>query len=310
MRILVYRGDGHIEQWLEDLGCALPQAEIVGWRDGEPRPAPCDYAVIWSPSPALLEQLRQVKAVFLMGAGVDAILKHADALPAVPIIRIGDAGMADQMAEYVTYAVLRYFRQFPQYEAHERERAWHPLPHCERDQFPVGVMGIGKLGMRVVEALRHFGFPVRVWSRTPKEVPGVDAFSGIDQLEPFLRGTRALACLLPLTPGTQGLFGCERLLQLPQGAFLINVSRGAIVVEPDLLALVQQGHIAGATLDVFEEEPLRDDHPFWTEPRITVTPHISGRTVIGESVRQIVSKIAALEQGQPVDDVVDRNRGY
>jgi glyoxylate/hydroxypyruvate reductase A len=310
MRILVYRGDGRIEQWLEDLGRALPQADIIGWRDGEPHPAACDYAVIWSPSPALLQQLRQVKAMFLMGAGVDAILKHGDALPAVPIIRIGDAGMADQMAEYVTYAVLRYFRQFPQYEAHERERAWNPLPHCERDQFPVGVMGVGKLGMRVVEALRHFGFPVRVWSRTPKDIAGVEAFSGMEQLAPFLRGTRALACLLPLTPETQGLFGRERLLQLPQGAFLINVSRGAIVVEQDLLALVQRGHIAGATLDVFEEEPLRDDHPFWTDQRITVTPHISGRTVIGESVRQIVSKIAALEQGQPVDDVVDRNRGY
>ncbi|MGZ5200833.1 MAG: 2-hydroxyacid dehydrogenase [Telluria sp.] len=310
MRILVYRGDGQIGQWLDDLERALPQADIVGWKDGDARPAACDYAVIWAPSPALLQQLAQVKAVFLMGAGVDAILKHGDALPDAPIIRIGDAGMAGQMAEYVTYAVLRYFRQFPQYEAHERERAWHPLPHCEREQFAVGVMGVGRLGMRVVEALRHFGFPVRAWSRAPKDLPGVDTFSGMDQLEPFLRGTRALACLLPLTPETKGLFDRDRLLQLPQGAFLINVSRGAIVVEHDLLSLVKQGHIAAATLDVFEEEPLRQDHPFWREPRITVTPHISGRTVIGESVRQIVNKIAALEQGQPVDDVVDRTRGY
>jgi glyoxylate/hydroxypyruvate reductase A len=310
MRILVYRGDGNIAQWLHDLKHALPQADIIGWKDGESRPAPCDYAVIWTPSPALLEQIAQVKAVFLMGAGVDAVLKHGDALPQAPIIRIGDAGMADQMAEYVTYAVLRYFRQFPQYEAHERERAWHAMPHCERDQFPVGVMGTGKLGMRVIEALRHFGFPVRAWSRTPKDVPGVEVFSGTGQLEAFLRGTRALACLLPLTAETNGLFDRARLLQLPQGAFLINVSRGAIVVEQDLLALVQQGHIAGAMLDVFEEEPLRPGHPFWSDPRITVTPHISGRTVIGESVRQIVSKIAALQQGQPVDDVVDRNRGY
>jgi glyoxylate/hydroxypyruvate reductase len=310
MRVLVYRGDGNIGEWLHLLGEALPRAEIIGWKDGEPRPAPCDYAVIWAPSPALLEQLAQVKAVFLMGAGVDALLKHSDALPQVPIIRIGDAGMADQMAEYVTYGVLRYFRLFPQYEAFELERTWHVLPHCERDQFPVGVMGTGKLGMRVIEALRHFDFPVRAWSRTPKDVPGVECFAGMEQLEPFLRGTRALACLLPLTPETSGLFDRERLLQLPQGAFLINVSRGAIVVEQDLLALVKQGHIAGAMLDVFENEPLGTDHPFWTEPRITVTPHISGRTIIGESVQQIVNKIAALEQGQPVDDVVDRNRGY
>lgn len=310
MRILVYRGDGRIEQWLDELRLALPQAEIVGWKDGEPRPAACDYAVIWAPSPALLEQLAQVKAVFLMGAGVDSVLKHGDALPQAPIVRVGDAGMADQMAEYVSYAVLRYFRQIPQYEAFERERTWRPLPHPDRESFTVGVMGTGKLGMRVVEALRHFGFPVRIWSRTAKDVPGVECFAGMEQLEPFLRGTRALACLLPLTPETTGLFDSRRLQQLPQGAFVINVSRGAIFVEQDLLSLVQREHIAGAMLDVFEEEPMGADHPFWSEPRISVTPHISGRTIVRETTRQIVRKIDALEQGQPVDDVVDRNRGY
>lgn len=310
MRILVYRGDGRIEQWLDELARELPQAEIVGWKDAEPRPAACDYAVIWAPSPALLEQLAQVKAVFLMGAGVDSVLKHGDALPAAPIIRVGDAGMADQMAEYVLYAVLRYFRQMPQYEAFERDHTWNPLPHPDRDSFVVGVMGTGKLGMRVVEALRHFGFPVRIWSRSAKDVPGVECFAGMDQLDAFLRGTCALACLLPLTPETSGLFDRARLLQLPQGAFIINVSRGAIFVEDDLLSLVQTEHIAGAMLDVFEEEPMPADHPFWDQPRISVTPHISGRTIVRETTRQIVRKIAALEQGQPVDDVVDRNRGY
>jgi glyoxylate/hydroxypyruvate reductase A len=310
MRILVYRGDGNIAQWLHDLGRALPEAEIIGWKDGDEPPPACDYAVIWTPSPELLKHIANVKAVFLQGAGVDAILKHGDALPQAPIIRIGDAGMADQMAEYVTYAVLRYFRQMPAYETYERERVWRPMAHCLREEFPVGVMGTGKLGMRVIEALRHFGFPVRAWSRTSKDVPGAECYAGMEQLESFLSGTRALACLLPLTEQTRGLFNRERLAQLPAGAYVINVSRGAIFVEHDLLALVKEGHIAGAMLDVFEQEPLHAEHPLWLEPRITVTPHISGRTVIGESVRQIVGKIAALEQGQPVDDVVDRNRGY
>jgi glyoxylate/hydroxypyruvate reductase A len=245
-----------------------------------------------------------------MGAGVDAILKFGDALPQAPIIRLGDAGMAAQMAEYVSYAVLRYFRQFPEYEELARDRTWSPLEQFDRSEFPVGVLGMGKLGMRVIEAMQHFGFPVRGWSRTPKAVPGVECFAGTDQLEPFLRGTRALACLLPLTSETAGLLNRESLGQLPAGSFLINVSRGAIVVEEDLLALVRSSHIRGATLDVFAEEPLRPDHPFWAEPRITVTPHISARTLLKESVRQIAAKIEALEQGQPVDDVVDRNRGY
>ena len=310
MRILVYRGDGRIGEWLEELGRALPQADIVGWQDGAPRPAPCDYAVIWAPSPALLEQLAQVKAVFLMGAGVDALLKHGDALPDTPIIRVGDGGMADQMAEYVLYAVLRYFRDMPAYEAFEREHTWRPLAQPDREGFTVGVMGTGKLGMRVVEALRHVGFPVRTWSRTARDLPGVESFAGIAQLDAFLCGTRALACLLPLTAETAGLFDRQRLKQLPQGAYVVNVSRGAIFVEPDLLSLVRQGHIAGAMLDVFEDEPMQANHPFWDEPRITVTPHISAQTMVRESVRQIVRKIDALEQGQPVDDIVDRNRGY
>jgi glyoxylate/hydroxypyruvate reductase A len=196
--------------------------------------------------------------------------------------------MAIQMAEYVTYAVLRYFRQFGEYEERAHDCSWDPLPPFDRDHFPIGVMGTGKLGMRVVEALRHFGFPVRGWTRTP----------------------RVLVSLLPLTPETHGLLNRDRLFQLPQGAYFINVGRGAIAVEQDLLELVRRDHIRGAMLDVFEEEPLRPEHPFWREPRITVTPHISAITPRDESVRQIASKIEALEQGQPVDDVVDRNLGY
>jgi glyoxylate/hydroxypyruvate reductase A len=309
MRILVFRGDGQIEGLVQALKRALPQADVFGWKEGDPATA-CDYAVVWGPTPALLEQLGQVKAMFVTGAGVDAILKFGDALPQAPLIRLGDSGMAIQMAEYVTYAVLRYFRQFGEYEERARDCSWDPLPPFDRDHFPIGVMGMGKLGMRVVEALRHFGFPVRGWTRTPKDVPGVECFSGMDQLESFLRGTRVLVSLLPLTPETHGLLNRDRLFQLPQGAHFINVGRGAIAVEQDLLELVRRDHIRGATLDVFEEEPLRPEHPFWREPRITVTPHISAITPRDESVRQIASKIEALEQGQPVDDVVDRNLGY
>jgi glyoxylate/hydroxypyruvate reductase A len=309
MRVLVFRGDGQIEGLVQALRHALPQADVFGWKEGD-APAACDYAVVWGPTPALLQQLGQAKAIFLTGAGVDAILKHGDALPDVPLIRLGDAGMAIQMAEYVTYGVLRYYRRFDEYEDLARSCTWDPRPQSDRNRFTIGVMGMGKLGMRVVEALRHFGFPVRGWTRTPKDVPGVECYSGMDQLEPFLRGTRVLVCLLPLTPETTGLLNRDRLFNLPQGAFLINVARGAIVVEQDLLELVRRDHIRGATLDVFEEEPLRPEHPFWCEPRITVTPHISAMTMLDEGVRQIAIKIEALELGQPVDDVVDRNLGY
>jgi glyoxylate/hydroxypyruvate reductase A len=309
MRILLYRSDGQIGPWAEDLARALPGVETRGWQEGEV-PDACDYAVLWNPSAGLLAQLDTVKAVFLMGAGADAVLKFGDALPDVPIVRLGDAGMALQMAEYVAYATLRYFRRFDEYEEQARHGLWSPLPPYAKEDFTVGVMGLGKLGLRVVETMRGFGFPVRGWSRTPKDIQGVECYAGMEALDAFLGGTRVLVSLLPLTNETSNLLDRRRLSTLPQGAYVINVARGAQVAEPDLLALIRAGHIAGATLDVFRNEPLPAPHPFWDEPRITITPHISAVTIRAEAVRQIAEKIAAFEAGQPVDDIVDRNLGY
>jgi glyoxylate/hydroxypyruvate reductase len=309
LRLLLYRGDGVIEPWARDFAQALPQAETVVWQEGQLLP-PCDYAVLWAPSPALLDQLAHVKAIFLMGAGVDAILKFGDALPDVPVIRLGDAGMGEQMAEYVAYAVLRYFRRFDEYEQQARQGVWNPLGPCKKEEFTVGVLGLGKLGIPVAQALRQLGFPLRGWSRTPKDLPGVECYAGMESLDDFLQGTRVLVCMLPLTPETSNLLDRARLSKLPEGAYLVNVARGAQVAEPDLLALIRSGHIAGATLDVFRNEPLPAPHPFWSEPRITITPHISALTVREEAVRQIAHKITLLEQGEHVADVVDRNRGY
>jgi glyoxylate/hydroxypyruvate reductase A len=309
MRILLYRGDGVIEPWARDFAQALPQAETVAWQEGQPL-EPCDYAVLWAPTPALLDQLSRVKAIFLMGAGVDAILKFGDALPDVPVIRLGDAGMGEQMAEYVAYAVLRYFRRFDEYEQQARQGIWNPLAARRKEEFTVGVLGLGKLGVPVVRALRQLGFPVRGWSRTPKDIPGVECHAGMDALDAFLGGSQVLVCMLPLTPETTNLLDRARLSRLPQGAYLVNVARGAQVAEPDLVGLIRAGHIAGATLDVFRNEPLPAPHPFWSEPRITITPHISALTIREEAVRQIAHKITMLEQGEHVADVVDRQRGY
>lgn len=309
MRILLYRGDGIIEPWARDFAATLPQADMVLWREGQPVER-CDYAVIWTPSPALLEQLAHVKAVFLMGAGVDALLKFGDALPDTPIVRLGDAGMAEQMADYVMHAVLRYFRRFDEYERQARQGIWKPLPPRVKSEFTVGVLGLGKLGVPVLRALRQLGFPVRGWSRTAKDLPGVDCFAGMGALDDFLAGTQVLVSLLPLTPETGNLLDRARLSKLPQGAYLVNVARGAQVAEPDLLALIRSGHIAGATLDVFRNEPLPAPHPFWSEPRIAITPHISALTLREEAVRQIADKITLLERGETIHDVVDRNLGY
>ncbi|WP_288381415.1 glyoxylate/hydroxypyruvate reductase A [uncultured Massilia sp.] len=309
MRILLFRGDGVIEPWVREFAALMPQVETVAWKEGVALP-PCDYAVVWSPTPALLDQLAHVRAIFLMGAGVDALLKLGDALPPVPIVRLGDAGMGVQMAEYVAHAVLRYYRHFDDYEEQARHGVWDPLPLTPKSEFAIGIMGLGRLGLPVVEAMRLFGFPVRGWSRTPKDIPGVECFHGADGLDAFLRGTRVLVCMLPLTPETANLLDRHNLGKLQQGAYLINVSRGAILAEPDLMTLIRSGHIAGATLDVFRHEPLPAPHPFWNEPRIAITPHISALTMRHDAVLQIRDKIAQLESGQPVDDIVDRDLGY
>lgn len=310
MRILLHRADGKTEPWIKDFTKFLPEAEFEIWHAGETS-QPCDYAVVWSPPEAMLPELAQVKAIFNTGAGVDALLRFGDAIPReVPIIRLGDAGMAVQMAEYVTYSVLRYFRRFDEYEAQARAGLWAPLPQHTKGDFPIGVLGMGVLGTRVLEALAPFGFPLRGWSRSEKRMPGVQCYHGSDGLDTFLRGSRVLVCMLPLTPETSNLVDRTNMGKLPAGAFIINVARGAHLAEPDLLSLIKSGHIAAATLDVFRNEPLPAQHPFWQEPRITITPHISALTLRRESVQQIAEKIRKLEKGEPVADVVDRNQGY
>jgi glyoxylate/hydroxypyruvate reductase A len=310
MRILLYRADGNTGPWIEDFARWLPEAELVAWQEGVDCGA-CDYAITWgAPEPALNE-LAKVKAIFLGGAGADAILKHADAIPRhVPIVRLGDAGMAIQMAEYVLHAVLRYFRRFDEYEAQARAGQWSPLPQHSREDFSIGVLGAGVLGSRVLEALKPFGFPLHAWSRSAKQLDGVQCHHGEEGLDALLRKARVLVCMLPLTPDTANLLNRTNLGKLPQGAYLINVARGAHVAEPDLLAMIKSGQIAAATLDVFRNEPLPVQHPFWQEPRITITPHISALTQRSESVQQIADKIRKLEKGEAIADVVNREQGY
>ena len=179
-----------------------------------------------------------------------------------------------------------------------------------RSQFPIGVMGLGVLGRRVAQALASFDFPVNGWSRTLKSVPGVRCFGGDAGLAQFLAESRGLVCLLPLTAATRNILNHTTLSQLQRGGYVVNVARGAHVVDEDLIALVDSGHLAGATLDVFRTEPLPPEHAFWQHPRIVVTPHMSARTLHEESIAQIASKIIAMNQGQAVSGVVNREAGY
>jgi len=254
--------------------------------------------------------VRPSRAVFNLGAGVDALFTLANVPRDVPVIRIEDAGMAEQMAEYTTLVVLSAYRERQAYAAQQREALWRQRPRLPKATFAVGILGFGLLGAAVARALLPLGFPLRGWSRAPKSAAGVESFAGDGELAAFLGGTRVLVCMLPSTAATRGLLDRSALEKLPRGSYVVNVARGDIIVDEDLLALLDDGHLAGATLDVFRDEPLPATHPFWHHPKITVTPHASAVTLVGESVAQVAAKILSLERGEPVTGVVDRCRGY
>ena len=298
--------DTKAEPWLEGLRAAFPQATVNQWAPGAPA---ADYAVVWAPPQQFLDQQPRLKALLNIGAGVDALLQ-LKLPPQTKIVRLDDAGMSVQMAEYVCHAVIRHFREFDGYDRDVAAGKWSfRKPHSRAD-FPVGVLGLGVLGERVARALRVFEFPVHGWSRSSKSIEGVICHSGSDQLNSFLGQCRVLVNLLPLTPETRDILNRDTLSRLQPGGYLINVARGAHLVEADLIELLDSGHLAGALLDVFRTEPLPADHPFWQHPKIQVTPHTSARTLRVESIAQIAGKIAALERSEAVAGVVDAARGY
>lgn len=309
MRITCCLTDTKTPPWLEGFQAAFPDATIEQWVPGSPL---ADYAVVWAPPQQFFDEQTALKGVFNIGAGVDALAKLR--IPAdVPVVRLDDAGMSVQMAEYVCHAVIRHFREFDGYESDVASGKWSYRKPRARNDYPVGVMGVGVLGERVSRALAQFDFPVLGWSRSEKTVAGVTCFSGVEGLNDFLKATRILVCLLPLTPETENILNDDTLGRLLPGAYVINVARGGHLVDEDLIELIDSGQLAGATLDVFRTEPLPASHAFWNHPKIAVTPHTSARTLRDESIAQIAGKIRALEAGAAIGSlagVVDLKKGY
>ncbi len=308
VNVLFFADEPDPRPWSDALRRALPEGAIHDWAPGA---APsCDYAVCWKPPAAFFAGQGALKAILNIGAGADAVISDPNLPAGVPVVRLDDAGMARQMEEYVAWCALNYLRRFNDYARAQQARRWERLAPRARADFTIGVMGLGVLGAQVATFMRGLGFPVRGWSRTPKQIAQVECFAGDAGLAPFLAGTQLLVCLLPLTPETRGILCRANLARLPRGAAVVNIARGAHLVEPDLVALIDTGHLAGATLDVFATEPLATDSPLWRHPAIIITPHVSAMTLVEESMAQIAGKIRALSRGEMVAGVVDRKRGY
>jgi glyoxylate/hydroxypyruvate reductase A len=308
MDILLYSPEDQ-DALASGLAKALPEATIHVWRARQAL-QPCDYAVLWAPPASLFDGQDKLKAVFALGAGVDSLMRCPGLPAGVLVIRIEDAGMADQMIEYALYAALQRLRRFDQYRRLSSEGSWQPLPFTARADIRVGILGLGELGWRVAGALSAFGFSVSAWSRSEKQVDGILCCHGSAGLDAVLASSDVLVVLLPLTDATRGLLDRRALSLLPEGASLVNLARGPIIVDEDLLAMLETGHIGTAFLDVFSVEPLPPEHPYWGHPRVCVTPHVAAVIPPGESVTQISGKIRALEAGQTVSGMVDAGRGY
>jgi glyoxylate/hydroxypyruvate reductase len=303
--------------WVDALRAVLPASvNVHPWSPGA---SPADYAVVWAPPQQLIDEQTRLKAIFTLGAGVDALMKLR--LPeSLPVVRLDDAGMGTQMAQTVCHAVIRHVREFDAFDAQQREGRWQRRRPRDARDFAVALLGLGVLGQRVAQALRALGFTVHGWSRTPKKaasaggvaqaLEGVTCHHGLEGLHTLLPLCRVLVNLLPLTPDTRDLLNRDTLSRLARGGYVINVARGEHLVDDDLLALLDSGHLDGAMLDVFRTEPLPADHPFWKHPRITVTPHTAAQTLRREATENIAAKIVAMERGETVAGRVDRLRGY
>ena len=286
---------------------ALPDAEIV---DAAVHAARADYVVCGHRDEALFDRQPAPKAVFTFSAGVGHLLSLPNFPAALPLVRLEDAGMAAQMIRYTLAVALRVVTRFDVYARQQRDRRWTQHPPRAPASLAAGVLGVGAIGGGIARAFAAQGFCVRGHSRSGRAITGVATYAGDDELDAFFSGLDIVVAVVPLTDATRGILNRHHLALLADGAHLVNIGRGGLLVDDDLLALLDEGTLGGATLDVFQQEPLPADHPFWTHPGVVVTPHVSGLTMPDEAVAQIAAKIARLERGLPVTGVVDRARGY
>jgi glyoxylate/hydroxypyruvate reductase A len=314
MRIILATGTMAPQGWHDALARAFAAADLdVDLQLWKGRGTGARYAIAWLPPKELFAAEPGLRAVFNLGAGVDALLAR-DTVPAeIPIVRLVDAGMAVKIAEYVCFAIARITRGLDRFAPPPHGlRDWHASR--PRDEAPrVGVLGLGAMGGAILEAVTRFGYPVAGWSRTPRTTAGVETFAGKGQLGAFLARSQILVNALPLTEETRNLLDRRAFEQMPRGAHVINIGRGGTLVDEDLLAALDEGQLASATLDVFRVEPLPAEHPFWSHPKVTVTPHLAAPTPYGPAAEQIAMGLKQLESGIPPRDLpgyVDRSAGY
>lgn len=284
-------------EWLPALAAALPGDTLVRADEPDHDPATVEIAIVANPPAGALQRYPRLRLVQSLWAGVDKLLADPTLPPELPIVRMVDPAMNAAMAETALWAVLMLHRGFHVYARQQRDSVWQSHAQRRADAVQVGVLGQGQMGGEVSRRLRALGYRVRGWRRG-------------EPLGPVLASSEILVNLLPLTPDTRGLIDAALLRQLPRGAALVNLARGAHVVDTDLLAALDDGHLGHAVLDVFHQEPLPAGHRFWTHPAVTVLPHVAAQTDAHSAARIVAQNLAAWRRGEPLAHQVDRRAGY
>lgn len=296
-------------EYRDPLRAALDEAGVAAdLTTAAPDPAAVDY-IVFAPGGEISDftPFTRAKAVLNLWAGVERIVTNPTLTQ--PLCRMVDPAMTEGMVEYVVANVLRHHLDLDRY-LNNPDHRWDPIEPPTARERQVAVLGMGELGTACARALAALNFRVTGWSRSPKTVPGLPCHHGEAGLEAVLRQAEIVVTLLPRTPDTEGILDARRLGWLPMGASIVNPGRGALIDEAALLAALDEGRLSRATLDVFRVEPLPQDHPFWTHPKVTVTPHIAAHTRPVSAARVVAENIRRGEAGLPFLHLVDRARGY
>ncbi|WP_299841580.1 glyoxylate/hydroxypyruvate reductase A [uncultured Jannaschia sp.] len=295
--------------WVDQLSELLPGRNV--WPlDAVTDPEAVRYAVVWRPRTGDIARFPNLRAVVSIGAGIDHVLADEELPSGIPIIRTTGRDLTQRMREYVALHVLRHHRDMPRQLRAQAEKDWHAIVVPVAPSRTVGVMGLGNLGAAAAKTLAGLGFATRGWSRSGRDIPGVETFAGADGLDDFLAGCEILVNLLPLTGETHGILDESLFGRLAPGACIVNCARGPHVVDDDLLSALRSGQVKQATLDVFHQEPLPVDHPFWSHPAITVTPHVASQIDPGTGARLIAENIKIFDTTGTCEDLADAARGY
>lgn len=295
--------------WLPHLSAANLNVFVHG-RD-EYKPEDIDYTLSFRPPPGFLKTLPNLKTIYSLGAGVDGFLADPDFPKQIPLVRFVDPQLSTEMAQYVVMHVLLQHRHVKAFEETQKQSKWAQmmLPRKTADT-RIGILGLGEIGTMAGERLRDLGFPVSGWSRSRKTVDGIKSYTGEGEFAAFMGTSDFLICLLPLTEDTRGILNAKTFAMLPKDSYVINVARGGHLIETDLIAALDSGHLAGATLDVFQTEPLPDMSPLWKHPQIVVTPHIAAISDPRVAANFVIDGIVRAERGEKHSNTVDISRGY